>query len=276
MNKKPLVSVVIPVYNTEKFLSECLSSVYSQSYKNFEVIIVNDGSTDRSKSIIDRYYQKYKSRTFVLTNKKPSGSGEVASNIGIKISKGNYVAIMDSDDVSCFSRIEKEVDFMEKHKDYFLVSSSAELINEDSTSIGSINVANDYMSIIKKIYLNNSIINSTVMFRKSDIKNDFYKIKYPFFNDYYSWFYHLSLGKKFYTLSDKLVKYRINSSSSTRKNLKRNFNISFKIKNDIFCNRKFKIPIFYRLIILIQQIMVFIVPSKLIDLLCVWKIRVFG
>lgn len=276
MNKKPLVSVVIPVYNTEKFLSECLSSVYNQSYKNIEVIIINDGSTDGSKLIINRYYKEYKDRTFVLTNKKPSGSGEMASNMGIKISQGNYVAIMDSDDVSCFSRIEKEVDFLEKHKDYFLVSSSAELINEDSTFIGSINVANDYMSIMKKIYLNNSIINSTVMFRKSDIKNDFYKIKYPFFNDYYSWFYYLSLEKKIYTLSDKLVKYRVNSSSSTRKKLKRNFNISFKIKNDILCSKKFKILMSYRLIILTQQIMVFIVPSKLIDLLCVWKIRVFG
>lgn len=276
MSKEPLVSVVIPVYNAEKFLSECLSSVYNQSYKNIEVIIINDGSADKSKLIIEKYYKKYKKRTLVLTNIKPSGSGELVSNMGVRVSKGKYVAILDSDNISIFDRIEKEVNFLEKHKDYFLVSSSALLIDEEGKIIGDINASNNYGNILKKIYRNNSIINSSVLFRKSGIDGYFYKIKYPFFNDYYSWFYYLSLGKKFHTLSNKLVKYRINLSSSTRKNIKRNFNISFKIKNDILLSKKFNVPVLDRLFVLIQQVVVFLFPGKLIDFLCVWKIRIFG
>jgi glycosyltransferase EpsE len=273
LKNRPLVTVVIPVYNTGKYLNDCLSSIYNQTYNNIKVIIVNDGSKDDSGLIIDKYYRKYKNKTLVLKNTIPSGSGEVASNGAIKIAKGKYIAIMDSDDISLDNRIETEVDFLENNLNYFLVSASAEIIDENNNKISFLDVGKKYKEILKKIYLINSIINSSVMFRKSVINDDFYKIKYPFFNDYYSWFYYLSKNKRFYILKDRLVKYRINLSSSTRKNFKRNLNISFKIKDEIKQRKIFKISFLDRLNISIQKIIVYCFPCRIIDFLYLIKIK---
>lgn len=273
MNKEVLVSIIIPTYNSEKYLSDCLKSVYNQTYKNTEVIIINDGSTDGSEKIINKYYKKYKNKTIVLHNKKASGSGEVASNSGIKKSKGKYVAIMDSDDISLPNRIKLEVDFLEKNKDIFLVSTSVVIIDENNKKICNLDVNKKYFDILKKIYLSNSIINSSVMFRKSEVEDDFYKIKYPFFNDYYSWFYYLKNGKKIVTLKQRLVKYRINLNSSTRKNLKRNYKISFCIKDEIRKEKIFKIKYLDYINIFFQKLLIELLPEKLIDKLYLLKLK---
>lgn len=92
---KPLVSVIIPVYNVENFLSRCLDSILQQSYDKLEIIIVNDGSTDGSREICD-YYKNKDPRVFLI-NKKNGGLSS-ARNEGIKKSKGDYVCFVDSDD----------------------------------------------------------------------------------------------------------------------------------------------------------------------------------
>lgn len=88
-------SVIIPVYNMEKYLSECVESVLSQNFKDFEIILVDDGSTDSSKEICDQYSDKY---SFVYTiHQKNQGLSE-ARNTGIRMAKGNYLLFLDSDD----------------------------------------------------------------------------------------------------------------------------------------------------------------------------------
>lgn len=262
-NKLPLVSIIVPTYNTEKYLTDCLNSLITQTYKNIEIIIVNDGSTDKSKQIISRFIKKH-SNIKVIENSKPSGSGEVASNTGIKNAKGKYIAIMDSDDISMPERISVQVDYLENNSDVFLVSSSAFVINEDNEVIKEFNVGMSSDLIFKKLYLNNSIINSSVMFRLSEIAGNFYQIKYPFYNDYYSWFYYLSKHKKFFTLNNKLVKYRINLKSSTRSNLKRNFLISYAIKNDFLTTNIFKISACDRIVVQIQNMIIWLIPEDVL------------
>ena len=89
------LSIVIPVYNTEKYLDDCLKSILNQSYKNIELIIVNDGSTDKSENIIKKYLKK----SDKIKYKKIINSGvSVARNIGINMSTGKYIAFVDSDD----------------------------------------------------------------------------------------------------------------------------------------------------------------------------------
>jgi len=270
---KPLVSIVVPVYNAKKYLSECLSSLYAQTYKNIEIIIVDDGSTDGSKKIIDRYYKKFKNKTIVLHNKKASGSGEVASNGGIKLAKGKYVAIMDSDDISLPNRIEKEVNFLEKNKHYFLLSSSAEVVDESGKLIGRWDLGKNYNLILKKIFLTNSIINSSILFRKSEVKKDFYKIKYSGFNDYYTWIYYLSQGKKMHTLKDVLVKYRTSDSSSTRKNIKNTFVLSLRIKSYAVKSKMLRPGFSDRFLIFWQKVFVTLLPSKIINYLYLLRIK---
>ena len=95
MKNKPLVSVIVPVYNTEKYLVECLDSIIGQTYENLEIILIDDGSTDGSGKICDEYAKKDSRITVV--HQKNSGQSS-ARNKGIEIVHGEYVAMVDSDD----------------------------------------------------------------------------------------------------------------------------------------------------------------------------------
>lgn len=92
---KRIISVIIPVYNVEKYLKRCLDSVVNQTYKNIEIILVNDGSTDQSEKICQEYEAKYDN---IIYLSKPNGGLSDARNFGIKHSKGDYIAFVDSDD----------------------------------------------------------------------------------------------------------------------------------------------------------------------------------
>lgn len=93
--KNPMVSVVIPIYNVEKYLKKCIDSILNQSFNDFEIILVNDGSTDSSIEICNEYIEK--DCRIILINKKNGGASS-ARNAGINVAKGKYVSFIDSDD----------------------------------------------------------------------------------------------------------------------------------------------------------------------------------
>lgn len=95
MNSIPAISIIIPIYNVDEYLYRCLSSVACQTFKNFEVIMVNDGSTDDSADIAHGFDKNFKNFTLVHNEKKGVAS---ARNLGIRLSKGEYIAFVDSDD----------------------------------------------------------------------------------------------------------------------------------------------------------------------------------
>lgn len=114
MSHKPLVSVVMPTFNAEKYLGEAIESLLRQTFTNFELIIVNDGSTDNSAQVA-AWYQARDSRVRLLHQ---SNSGTAASmNRGCRLARGKYIARMDSDDVCHPLRLERQVDFLEKNPD---------------------------------------------------------------------------------------------------------------------------------------------------------------
>lgn len=92
----PKVSIIVPVYNVEKYIEKCLNSLVNQTLKDIEIIIVNDGSTDNSKSIIDKYFSKYNNLIKIVEEKNQGLSG--ARNNGLKVATSNYVMFVDSDD----------------------------------------------------------------------------------------------------------------------------------------------------------------------------------
>ena len=109
----PLVSVIMPVYNGEKYLAEAIDSILVQTFTDFELLIVDDGSQDNSAEII-RSYVKRDSRIRFFQQEQNEGSAN-ARNRGIANAKGEFIAAMDCDDVSLPERLQKQVDFLESH-----------------------------------------------------------------------------------------------------------------------------------------------------------------
>ncbi len=128
-----LVSVVITAYNSEKFLPEALDSVLNQTYQNFEMILVNDGSKDRTLEILKEYQQK--DSRIVIDDHENMGISKSA-NRALRLAKGNIVIRMDSDDVMMPNRIEEQVKFLQENPAVTMVSCDAEFINERGETIG--------------------------------------------------------------------------------------------------------------------------------------------
>ena len=113
LHENPIVSIIVPVYNVEKYLVKCLDSLVNQSLKNIEIIIIDDGSSDSSPSIIDTYASKDKR---VIAIHSTNGGVSSARNKGLKIAKGKYIGFVDSDDYVDSSMYERMVDVAERTK----------------------------------------------------------------------------------------------------------------------------------------------------------------
>lgn len=107
MQKNLAVSIVIPLYNAEKYIGECLDSILNQTFRNFEVIIVDDCSTDSSPAIVESYREKFDGRLALYHMKKNSGCGALPRNKGIILSRGEYIFSMDNDDLIISTALEE-------------------------------------------------------------------------------------------------------------------------------------------------------------------------
>lgn len=201
------VSVVMPVYNSEKYLRESIESVLGQIFKDFELVIVNDCSTDSSSSIIKSYNDK---RIRVINNKKNLGTVK-SRNIGLKVAKGKYIAILDSDDVCTSDRLGVQFKYLEKNPHIFLVGSSAVYIDENGSILRKFRKYDDYKMLAWRLPKSCSIVHSSVMFRNTGeaIYNEFYKSAH----DYNLYLKLLGLGKNLTNLPQFLVKHREHSGA---------------------------------------------------------------
>jgi glycosyltransferase involved in cell wall biosynthesis len=108
-----LVSVVIPMYNAQNDILRCLTSVLNQTYKNLEVIVVNDGSKDNSEVLVNEFINKYPELKVTLIN-KPNGGVSSARNVGLKLAKGKLIALLDSDDDWYPNKIETQINYFKQ------------------------------------------------------------------------------------------------------------------------------------------------------------------
>lgn len=131
MNSIPAVSVLMPVYNGEKYLSEAIDSILNQTFADFELIIINDGSTDGTLEILRKYTQQNK--RIVLHNQTNQGL-IAALNKGIKLARGKYIARMDADDISFPERLALQVGFLENHPEIGVLGSGARIMNSSGVT----------------------------------------------------------------------------------------------------------------------------------------------
>ncbi len=132
MNRKPLVSVIIPTYNRDTFLEDTILSVSNQTYKNVEILVVDDGS---KYNYAEKICRKFDNCNYFY---KTNGGLSSARNYGIKKAKGDYIAFLDDDDLWNEAKLEKQVEILKNHKQVDLVHSTAEVIKENGTKTGNI------------------------------------------------------------------------------------------------------------------------------------------
>lgn len=210
----PFVSVNMPVYNGEAYIMESIESILSQTFSDFELIIVNDGSTDNTVAIIEQFNDP---RIKIVHNSHKSGLAHVR-NTAIKESRGKYIAIIDSDDIAYPERLQLQVDFLEKNVKYCLVCGWSDSID----SYGNITRVDGYKYLDNEIpsvlFFHNCIAQSSVMLRKSMLPSmEPYHPDFPPAEDYHLW---IQLAKRYpmHIIKKPLIKYRVHTNNTSSQN----------------------------------------------------------
>lgn len=230
----PEISVILPVYNGEKYLREAIDSILNQTFINYEFIIVNDGSMDKSLDII----RSYKYEQIKLINQKNTGLAKALNN-GIKLAKGRYIARMDQDDVSATGRLQMQFDFLENNPECVVVGSNAKLIDMNGNYLYTSSQALSCYDI-KKILPSSPFFHSSTMFRKKTWSKSggyYEKIKHHF-EDMILWNNMAELGQ-LRNIENPLIEYRLVPTAMTNRSLKAN-SIMHKICNNILKTRTIK------------------------------------
>jgi len=217
-DSKPLVSVIMLSFNTEKYISQAIKSILNQNYKHFELIIIDNLSNDNTIKIIEEF-QKKDNRIRTFFNKQNEGIA-YSRKKALKLAKGKYIAVLDSDDVARNDRLSKQVSFLEQNPDYGLVGSNLIIINEKSKLIGKRIYPHNDIEIKKKILIYNPIALSAAVFRKELIKKVGGYKKHLNYCEDYDLFLRIGLISKIYNINDSLTYYRISKSQTKTKNLK--------------------------------------------------------
>jgi len=216
----PAVSVILPAYNCEKFIGKAIQSVLQQTFTDFELIIINDGSTDNTESIIHEFGDQR-----IVYLKNSSNQGLVYTlNKAIAHANGKYTARMDADDICLRERLAKQQTFLDQHEDITAVASTIEFINEQEeiTGIWELDRQTIIPAQIRRAMLHqNCIAHPTVMMRSEIIKQMKYKEYQKNIEDYDLWLRLLNHGYKIAKLDEPLLLYRIHNASVTSIHLKK-------------------------------------------------------
>ena len=201
-----LVSIIIPYYKKKDYIKKTINSILKQTYKKFEIIIINDEPGELSKNILS-FLKKKDSRIKIINNKKNIGAGK-SRNKGINIAKGKYIAFIDSDDLWKKNKLLKQIEFMRK-KNIEISHTSYEIIDDDLVTRGTRQAK---LMNYKKLIKSCDIGLSTVIIKKSLIKN----LRFPNLKtkeDYVLWLEIAKKGKTIHALNTKLTQWRRSKNS---------------------------------------------------------------
>lgn len=203
----PLISILLPVYNGELFLSETITSILNQTFTEFEFIIINDGSTDKTEEII----LSYSDSRIVYVKNEQNVQLIATLNKGLRLCNGKYIARIDADDIALPNRLEEQLCFMEKNPEIGVCGSWVETIGLEQNRI--VQFHSDHDLIRMELLLHNYLHHPSVMIRNSILTN--HKLQYPnclHAEDYAMWV-QLAKHTKFHILPKVLLKYRMHENS---------------------------------------------------------------
>jgi glycosyltransferase involved in cell wall biosynthesis len=206
----PLVSIAMPVYNAEKYLKQAIDSVLGQTYPHFELIMVNDGSSDKSKEIILSYSDI---RIHYFENEQNLGIAKTRNKC-IQNSAGKYIAVLDNDDIAMAGRLEKQVKFLESNTDYALCGSFYDIIDANGIIVNKMKLPVTDKEIKTYLLFENCFCNSSVMIRSTLLKERSYIESFNMIEDYY-FLYSVSRTKKLSILPVFDTQYRVHGKNTS-------------------------------------------------------------
>ena len=236
----------MPVYNREKYLGEAIESILHQTERNFELLILDDGSTDKSLSIAQSYTNN---RIRILVNSQNAGISATL-NKGIAEARGEFIARMDSDDIALPQRLEKELKALRDHPEAGFVAALINQMDQKGNDKGLWNadrMAISHEQILKCISAENCIANPTVMFRTEVLKKYKYYVNIRESEDWDLWLRMFSAGERVYKINEVLLRYRIHENSITVQYNKNNIYLKkCRIQSTYFLNklRRFQVNAF--------------------------------
>lgn len=237
---RPLVSVLMPVYNPGAFLREAVDSVLAQTYPEFELIAIDDASNDGSYELLQAYAAEHpRVRVF----RQPRNLGIVAARnraFAEAHPDARYFAILDSDDVALPDRLERQVAFLESHPDHALVGGHTWIIDEASNPVGIRRYPTDYREICQTITRYNPIAQPAVMLRRSALGSAApYSEEFPRCQDYELWL-RLASERPIANLDHPVIRYRISSTQGKRTHLRETLKLTLALQRKWLFHAKFR------------------------------------
>ncbi len=206
MNSSPLISVVLPVYNAERYVFQAIESILNQTYKDFEFIIIDDGSTDHSVDIIRSFHDP---RIIFFQNQDNRGL-IYTLNRGIQSAKGKYIARMDADDISMAHRFQQQVSFLEMHPEIGVVGSGYLPIDENNIAVRPPVYLSEYPLTVKwSILIGNPLAHPSTIYR-TDLARQLggYDKHFTYAEDYEFWI-RMAEITNICSIKDVLIRYRV-------------------------------------------------------------------
>lgn len=208
-------SIILPVYNAESTIADSIRSIIEQSFQDFELIIINDGSTDRSEDIINSFDDSR-----ILYTQNTSNQGLIYTlNLGLRKSKGEYIARMDADDIALKDRLLKQVQYMDNNQSCIACGTQLEYFGTTQIHSNSPIYHSSDSECKAYLILNPCFAHPSVILRSKMLKdnNIYYNEKYKYVEDYKFWI-DLSDYGTFHNLPEALLKYRISATQITSNN----------------------------------------------------------
>ncbi|HLP63685.1 glycosyltransferase family 2 protein [Flavobacterium sp.] len=203
MTQSPIISVILPVYNCEKFVSEAVQSVLNQTFTDFELLIIDDCSTDATVSVIQSFSDQ---RINLISKEKNSGYTD-SLNYAISIAKGKYIARMDGDDICFPTRFQRQIEMLESNEDVIMCGTAIQIIDSEKILRHPIN----HDDIKVKLCFSNAFFHPTVVFRKEAFSNLSYNREFEPAEDYDLWTRLVFKGKLMNT-EEVLLHYRVHAN----------------------------------------------------------------
>lgn len=264
----PTISVIMGIYNCEKTVSDAIDSILNQTYQNFEFIICDDGSTDATFEIVEKYVNDYPDQIILIRNDRNRGLNYTLNHC-LKFARGKYVARMDGDDQSLPTRFEEEVKYLENHSDISILGASLKAF--DDRGIWGTHVFKEYPTA--KDFLHGSPFSHSVCMVRRDayvaVKGYSESSKLMRVEDYHLWVKMYSKGYKGANLQKELYLYRDDRDSYKKRKFRYRINEAYVILLSI---KLLDLPL-WSFVYAFRPIIVGLLPSTIYELLHKRKLR---